>query len=214
EARIFPIAILLLAKPQKIGRVDGDQHSRSIRTERQELAAGSLDRHRPSGKGTRGGRTERHDELRLDDLELSRNPPAANLDLAGVRALVKAALAALLELEMLHRIGDIDIRSFDSGFGERTIEDPACRPDEGTPGDIFRIAGLLAHEEEPRFRGAFAEHGLRRPFPQRAGTTVPGGVAHFRETCLVGCGSLRRIRGLAEELMLESHEWIDLMIRD
>src|SRR4029077_7165362 len=32
-----------------------------------------------------------------------------------------------------------------------------------------------------------------------------------RETCLVGRGRLRRIRGLAEELMLESHEWIDLM---
>src|ERR1700722_13197492 len=148
ETPIFPIAVLRLAKAQKVGRMDGDEHSRSIRTERQEFAARSLDRHRPSGKGTRGRRTERDDELGLDDRELSRNPPSANLDLSGIRSLVKAALAALLEFEMLHRVGDIDVRPFDSGFGERAVEDPPCRPDERTAIDIFHVTGLLAHEDE------------------------------------------------------------------
>lgn len=43
-------------------------------------------------------------------------PPAAGFHLAGVRLLVDAALAARLELEMLDRVGDVELLPFDARF--------------------------------------------------------------------------------------------------
>ena len=49
EARIFPLAILLLAKAKQIGGVDGDQQASAVRPEPGRSAPrGPLDRHRPS----------------------------------------------------------------------------------------------------------------------------------------------------------------------
>ena len=68
-----------------------------------------------------------------------------------------AALAALLELEMLHRIGDVDARALDPRFGERPIEEPAGRPDERSAGAVLGIPRLLAHEHHL---------GIREPSPK------------------------------------------------
>ena len=74
------------------------------------LAARARDGRRAAGERAGGGRAERDGELRLEQAKLVVEPPAAGLDLGIVRLLVDAALAARLELEVLHGIGDIDAR--------------------------------------------------------------------------------------------------------
>src|SRR3546814_11846423 len=56
-------------------------------------------------------------------------------DLARVRLLVDAPLAAALELEMLDRVGDVGCGAVDAGVRERLVEDAAGWPDDGTAGD-------------------------------------------------------------------------------
>ena len=78
------------------------------------------------------------------------DPPAAMVDLGVVRRLVDAPLAARLVFEMLHRVGDVDARAVDAGFGERAVEHLPGRSDEGLAGQIFLIARLLADEHHRR----------------------------------------------------------------
>src|SRR3546814_19908203 len=60
--------------------------------------------------------------------------------LAGIGLRMEAPLAALRELEMLDRVGDVDLAAFDSGLVERAIEHPPRRADEGATGQILLIA--------------------------------------------------------------------------
>jgi hypothetical protein len=57
---------------------------------------------------------------------------------------------------------------------ERVVQKTPGRTDERQPLPILVIARLLADQQEPRVRRARAEHGLRRPLPQRTGATVVG----------------------------------------
>src|SRR3546814_16243823 len=81
---------------------------------------------------------------------------------------MEAPLAALRELEMLDRVGDVDLAAFDSGLVERAIEHPPRRADEGATGQILLIARLLADQHDRGADGAFAEHRLRRVLLERA----------------------------------------------
>src|SRR3546814_4963003 len=81
---------------------------------------------------------------------------------------MEAPLAALRELEMLDRVGDVDLAAFDSGLVERAIEHPPRRADEGATGQILLIARLLADQHDRGAAGAFAEHRLRRVLIERA----------------------------------------------
>ena len=106
-------------------------------------------------------------------------PPAAGLNLAGIRLGVDAALAARLELEVLYRIGDIDlVRSMpaSSRIASKTL--PAG-PTNGLPAMILLIARLLADEHHLGVFRPFAEHGLRRVAPERAAAAVLGRFAQF-----------------------------------
>jgi hypothetical protein len=58
-----------------------------------------------------------HNELRLSEVDLLAQPPAAPLDFACVRRPVQTTLAARLVFEMFDRIGDVGCGSVDS-FGE------------------------------------------------------------------------------------------------
>ena len=71
---------------------------------------------------------------------------AEGFDLALAGRLVEPALAARLELEVLHRVGYVHARAIDAGFGERPVEELSRRADERTPCEIFLVAGLLPHE--------------------------------------------------------------------
>ncbi len=55
-------------------------------------------------------RAEGEHDLGLDDLELAVEPEAAGVDLPGGRRLVQPPLAAPDELEVLDRVGDVDLR--------------------------------------------------------------------------------------------------------
>ena len=97
-------------------------------------------------------RAKRHCQLRLDDLALEIEPEMTALDLIGVRLLVQPPLAALLELEMLDRIGDENLAPVDTRIGKRAVEDAARRPDEWLAGAILLVTRLLAHQHQPRAR--------------------------------------------------------------
>jgi hypothetical protein len=57
---------------------------------------------------------------------------------------VNPPLAALLESEMLHRIGDVGLRVIDARVFERAIQYPSGRPHKRPPLAVFIIARLLA----------------------------------------------------------------------
>ena len=89
----------------------GELSPRSSKYETDHLAAHLRDRHRLAEQRLRRGRAERHDKIRLHQRQFVVQPPAAGLDLAGIRLGMDAALAARLELEVLHRIGDVGLRA-------------------------------------------------------------------------------------------------------
>ena len=88
------------------------------------------------------GRAEQEQRARLDDVELGPQPRQAGVDLALARLLVDAALAALLELEVLDDVGDVDVGAVDADRLQRLVElaargpdeDPARRGPRGRPG--------------------------------------------------------------------------------
>src|SRR5438093_2038706 len=112
------------------------------------------------------------DRPRLDELNLSIEPRPARRNLAGVRFLVNASLAARLPLEVLDDVGDVDRGAIDAGVLERAIEQLAGRSDERMSREVFGIARLLADEHELSFAPAFAEDGLRASLVQIASLTV------------------------------------------
>ena len=81
-------------------------------------------------------------------------PDLAALDFVGVGTLVQAALAAHLMLEMLHRVGDENLRAGDPRFRQGPVEDLPGGPDERLAGKVFLVAGLLANQHQVRMRGA------------------------------------------------------------
>ena len=82
--------------------------------------------------------------------------------------LVQAALAAQLPLEVLHRVGDVEMLAIDAGRLERPVEELPGRADEGQALLVLLVARLLAHQHDARMRVARAEHRLGGVRPQRA----------------------------------------------
>ena len=58
--------------------------------------------------------------------------------------------------EMLHRVGDVYRRAIDARIHQRPVQQFAGRSDEWFAREVFRVAGLLAHEHTS------ADFGLRR----------------------------------------------------
>ena len=163
---------------QDEGRVDRDEHLQPVLA-LDRLAAHPRHGDRLAEQRLRGGCAERDDEVGLDDRQLLVEPPAAGLHLAGIGLGMDAPLAARLELEMLDRVGDVDLEPIDIGLVEYLVEHLAGRPDEGLAGDILLVARLLADEDDPRILGSLAEHGLRGVAPQRAAAAGFGDLAQF-----------------------------------
>ena len=69
--------------------------------------------------GLSGRDAEADDHPRFYDLDLSLQPWTAGGNFAYRRLLVLATLALRFPLEVLHRIGDIDLSTANSGFSER-----------------------------------------------------------------------------------------------
>src|SRR5262245_37372333 len=158
-----------------------DRHDQPAVADRQRLAAQLADRHGPAEQAPRRGRAERHDDLGLDDRAFDLVPPAAALNLIGVRPLVQPPLAALLVLEMLDRVGDEDLAAIDTRVGDREVEHAAGWPDKGMTLAILLIARLLAHHHDPRVLRPFARHHLGRAAIEGAAGARGFGVAQRRE---------------------------------
>src|SRR4051812_24901856 len=140
ERRIGGTLLCLLLHAQQRGRMDRDQQLRAV-TERERFTAHLRDRHRAPHQAARRGRAERHDQFRFYNRALLLGPPAATVDLVSVWLLVEAALAARLELEVLHRIGDEGLIARNAGVGERLIKHPARRPDEWLASEVLLVTG-------------------------------------------------------------------------
>jgi hypothetical protein len=155
EAIELPPLVVLFLKPQQIGRVHGDDSLAAAR-QSDEAAAIGIDAERFSEQPARRRRAERHRHGRLNDLELVVEPPAAGVDLACIGLLVQAPLAARLVLEVLHRIGDVDLVPVEPRRFQRGVQHRAGRPHEGPSLKIFLIAGLFADQHKSCIGRAFA----------------------------------------------------------
>src|SRR5438270_7716144 len=111
--------------------------------------------------GLCGGGTEAHEDLRFHRAELRLEPGAARLDFRCPRLLVDAALAAWLPLEMLDRVGDVDVASRDPRVLERLVEHCAGGPDEWCALAVFLVARLLADKHHTSLVRPGAEDDLR-----------------------------------------------------
>src|SRR5690606_16971004 len=136
-------------------------------------------------------------------------PWAARRDLPGVRLLVKPPLAGGLPLEVLHRIGDVNLRALDARLGERLVQQSSGGADERSPREVLVVAGNLPHEKDPRAYWPLPEDGLRAGAPERAGPAAARelaqtseGRARRDEACGGAGGFVRRpcLRRLRREL--------------
>src|SRR5579871_1925529 len=81
----------------------------------------------------------------------SRLPWTAGVNLRHARFFVQTAFAALLEFEVLHRVGDVDILAADGGIGKSLVERSAGGTHEGVAFEVFLVARLFADEDHARF---------------------------------------------------------------
>ncbi len=73
---------------------------------------------------------------------------------------------------MFYRIGDVNLVAVDAGFFQRAVERQPRRSDERFAGEVFLVARLLADQHHLGIPRAFAEHGLRRVFPEMTGAAM------------------------------------------
>lgn|GEM_PF-5154924 len=88
-------------------------------------------------------------------------PPAAALDLVGIRLAVETPFAAHLKLEVLNGIGHEDVASPEARILQGSIEEPTGRPNEGPAGTVFVITRLLTHKHDLRLDAALSWNNLR-----------------------------------------------------
>src|SRR5207237_5999162 len=156
--------------PRQPRRVDGDVSRRPV-GELEGLSSHFCDGDDAPDQAAPGARTERDDRRRLYDRALLVEPPLAALDLIGVRTLVKPPLAALLELEVLDRVGDEGVAARDAGVGQRLIENPSGWADERLARQILLVARLLADQHQAGMYAPLPRHGLGRKFVERTART-------------------------------------------
>ena len=84
---------------------------------------------------------------------------------------MQAALATLLEFEVLDGIGDEDLDSIKAGVGDRAVEDAAGRPDEGAAAQILVIAGLFPDEHDASIERPLSWNNLGGVLVERTART-------------------------------------------
>ena len=129
---------------------------------------------RPRRRGT-----EADDQLRIDEPYFTIQPGLAGAHLGVVRRGMQARLAATVELEVLHGVGEVETVALESRIREGTVEQLPGRPDERPAREVLVIARLLADEHDARIAGPFPEYGLRGRLPER---TVAAGLCLERQT--------------------------------
>jgi hypothetical protein len=98
-------------------------------------AARGRDREAPAEDGASGGHAQRHDDLRLDRVDLGVEPGRARTYLVRVRLRVDPPLPARLPLEVLDGVRDPHLLAGDTGVRSARSSRPAG-PTKG-PGAVF-----------------------------------------------------------------------------
>jgi hypothetical protein len=89
------------------------------------------------------------------------------LDLACRGLLVDAALSALLELEVLDGVGDVDAAPVDAGVRHRPLQELAGGPHERPALPVLLVAGLLANKGDRSADGTLSQNRALRAWHQR-----------------------------------------------
>src|SRR5438045_3338758 len=118
---------------------------------------------------------EADENLWLYYFQLRIEPRTARFDFRMTRLLMNAPLAALrsFPLEVLHHIGDVDLRAVDSHLDENFVQKPPRGSDKRMSLPVFVIAGLLPHKHDQSLGRSFSEDRLSRVLPQITAST-PG----------------------------------------
>ena len=167
------------------------RHAQQRRWVTRDEAGASMEIRRPSeardgerfsGESQDRCRAERDHDPWMHESQLLLQPPSVVLDLACRRLLVDAALSALLELEVLDGIGDVDPMSIDPGIRHRPIEQLARRSHERPALPILLVTRLLADERDRGADGPLAQNRARRARHQRfcCGDDMVEGLKAFR----------------------------------
>src|SRR5512132_546763 len=106
-------------------------------------------------------RPEHHEGAGPDEAKLRVEPRFARVDLAALRALMDAPLAAFLELEVLDDVGDVDVAALDPDGLEGSVELATGRSHERTALAVLAIPGYLPDEHDARPAPPLAKYGLR-----------------------------------------------------
>jgi hypothetical protein len=124
----------------------------------------------------RGSSTQTDDNEWLNDGDFRLEPRPACRDLGVVRFLVDTTLSLFpaLPLEVLHYIRDVDLLALNARVIERSIKELSSGTYEGTPLDVFAVAGLFADEHDLSRSRPFAEDGLRANFPEMTRAAASG----------------------------------------
>ena len=109
-----------------------------------------------------GAGAQSHGKARPNKVKFVPEPPPATLDLVRCWTLVQAPFAALLELEMLDRIGHERFAPLDSCRCQCFVENTPRRAHEWRALQVLVIAWLLAYQHQRRATWASSRHSLRR----------------------------------------------------
>jgi hypothetical protein len=172
----------LIARAQHRRRMNGREHHLCPRRLDGNAALfHHAERWAEEGFGSRC--SEAQNDVGLHDGDLVLEPGETRANLAGVRRLVQPSLAACVArpLEMLDRVGEVDVFPVDARGLERAIEEFPRRSDERTSGDIFDVAGCFADDHESRAARTLAKHGLGGVLVEVASATPIGRGAKLRE---------------------------------
>src|SRR5262249_17441482 len=85
---------------------------------------------------------------------------------------MNAPLAALLPLEMLDHVREVNARAVDACVRHCAVQQTAGGAHERTPFDVFFIARLFPYHHDLRAAWAFAENGLRAALPEFARAAI------------------------------------------
>src|SRR5688572_17446980 len=163
----------------------GEGHQRRERGQK-KLAAIPRDFWGRSEQRSRGRGAESDDDCGLYRRDLVIEPQSAREYLFAVRPFVNPSLAARLPLEMLDRVGQINLCRIETGFRQRVAQQLPGWTHEWLAGEVLLISGLLADQHQPRIRRTLAEHRLGGALPKVAPPASSSGFAK--------CGQRTRFR--------------------
>ena len=84
----------------------------------------------------------------LTNSDFSLEPGTASRDFAGIGFLMNAAFSAGFPFEMFDNIGDVSLRTIDTGFVQRIVKKSAGGADKRFAREIFFVAWLFADEND------------------------------------------------------------------